>query len=693
MDLNLDDLFPLYDGEPDSAVNFDTNDGITDFAMGLQELRPVRHLVFLTDAEPGDYSYEDEYFAPQGNIAPTFVDDFPLAADGPIRSTQEHRNTPIPQDMDVSGALTQTICPDLLLGCDFQLVKERPLESGAAKEAIVVNHERPIANHGSQSTPCDVNNNSTDMNRKRASKRTSIPPRSRLLLEEALKRNAYPSEGELMATAQAIHLPFKTVRTWFANTRTRRLRKGNQEETNACSTDENPLDSIARSFTPMSGISMDSLDAHDRESRASSSFSMDRYLAASANEEPVADVVLDSVLESALQSDALKPPESSSPPNRIASSYFSPLPPPASACSSSYVIPQKRASSVASSPYSVGSFQSNASHGSYIVRDSRGSRKGRRQWSSASSPGLPGTSSGSSYPAAEGLLAGTMPTTQNPTMTVLAKSTDIYFCTSRGCKSIFSRKSDWTRHEEAVHYCPAVWECCHAVPHDHSIDCCFICGKTNIPFAHIVDQHFDKPCPPGSVFMRKDQLVGHIRRIHLKNRDLVPSLIPTDWKVDNTALSPEALFCGFCGEVFSKWKARQSHVAQHMEKGFKKSAWWPQRKCLPQGPSIILGPFQCPSCNEQFPNILAAIETHAECRTWSCRYLYEISCAFEQIKGPFAVAPDTICRLCSDTMQLAAGYNSYPQLHRHAEIHKLGHCDQSVFAEPDSFLNHLMSGV
>lgn len=153
-----------------------------------------------------------------------------------------------------------------------------------------------------------------------------------------------------------------------------------------------------------------------------------------------------------------------------------------------------------------------------------------------------------------------------------------FYCTWPSCSVRFQNRSNWVRHEEALHYCPYNWICYHKDERP-----CLVCHDINHGTLH----HFAK-CALNDLesrtFLREDQLTQHIKRAHinLKNPDLkISKQLLRSWQIINPFFSEEHLLCGFCGIVCETWVQRKDHVWDHLKTGVCKSAWWPQRLAQP----------------------------------------------------------------------------------------------------------------
>lgn len=322
----------------------------------------------------------------------------------------------------------------------------------------------------------------------------------------------------------------------------------------------------SRGTSPMSVITKASLDALSTHSPASSNVSLERYLTTPLEDEGVSEKDVQAAIQEEVTDNDIQ----------------------GSQPKAGFVLPHIRvrtqvlekasqAINVLHSP--VPSIPSNASSCSRVILDSRGTKRGRKRWSNAASD----DSFGMTPPMGPILL---------PTETANATRDAPYFCTWPSCEAKFPRKSEWIRHEEAVHYCPHQWICCRAEGNMATLRQCFVCCKENSPISHIIEEHFvDKggahKSGASQPFMRKDQLISHIKRVHLKNNLTVPHELTKWWEVRSDTFKAEWLRCGFCGQTSETWKDRQNHVFRHLEEGAKKSAWWPQRLPPPTAPKFV----------------------------------------------------------------------------------------------------------
>ena len=193
------------------------------------------------------------------------------------------------------------------------------------------------------------------------------------------------------------------------------------------------------------------------------------------------------------------------------------------------------AGSVAGSDSSVGSRNSMGSWTSQNSAGSRGSRRGRRNWvQTPSDNDSPKNPHSLEYP----------PPTENPNLP--------WYCTSPECKSCFRYRSEWDRHEAAVHHWPYHWVC-------------NLGDETS-------SVHKDAD---SRIFYRQDQLMKHMKTLHPGapvTRDST-----SDLRRDNPDFDYESLRCGFCFMSLSDWEERQHHVAKHIQGGMPKFLCWKLR--------------------------------------------------------------------------------------------------------------------
>jgi hypothetical protein len=335
----------------------------------------------------------------------------------------------------------------------------------------------------------------------------------------------------------------------------------------------------------MSVVSSASLEALNRLSPACSTTSLERFLSNPMEEEGVPI----SFIKLALQTNVQDPTWVTTPPTA----------------------PQSRSSvNSGSSIGSIGSFHSCNSH---VSTDSRGSRRGRKQWRRIltnhqenhdslaidyqralyhSPETLPTISSTSEFyyqsvtPSLRWLSLrattdmldfhcnGAQPKRSSEGTNTCTDDRQL-FCTWPSCMSRFRYRFAWTRHEEAVHYCPFHWVCCRVDNQPQDILHCIVCRKGD----HTAVQHCSSCATkdlPSRTFLREDQLAQHIKRVHphpnIPKTNILKDILSL-WKTNNPSFPAEYLRCGFCGLVSATWTQRQNHVFDHLKKGMSKSLW------------------------------------------------------------------------------------------------------------------------
>jgi hypothetical protein len=421
---------------------------------------------------------------------------------------------------------------------------------------------------------------------------TKISAEAKSKLEKHFTRNPYPACKELDRLAKSTKLSSRSISMWFSNSRARRKichRKYYQCYRDvvlatglhwlaALTPEKSPGLAMCsehmaktRETSPMSVVSSASLEALNRLSPVSDILSLEKFLSTPASEDPVSATVLAEAILDA-------PPERPFP-----QTYNSaPLPP-------------RRPVSVACSISSAGSARSFQSWRSARSNDSRGSRRGRKGWKKYDS----GQSTAAMTHPKDSRLRYTpgprdpLPYAEDQTSPLIVRAArdgeddedrtlvmQPFFCTWPSCSSRFQYRYDWSRPEEALHYCPFHWVCCSENDQVGDQLPCLICTRND----HTATQHC-RSCSTKDVqsraFLREDQLAQHIKRAHLPSDTVKPKIskqLLSAWKIDNPSFPMTLLRCGFCGLVFETWAQRQSHVHNHLKKGVCKSSWWPERE-------------------------------------------------------------------------------------------------------------------
>lgn len=299
--------------------------------------------------------------------------------------------------------------------------------------------------------------------------------------------------------------------------------------------------------------------------------------------------------------------------------------------------------SIAGSDSSVNSIRSHHSMNSQRSVDSRGFRRGRKQW--------------------RGLTAVSPSRTQSCTpFTIsdqdLPSATTMYCCTWPECNSRFTTRFEWARHEEALHYFPRRWICCYDYVKDFRSVECFVCQKDDIPLRHLTECHFQScngRVEEDRTFWRSDQLVQHVKRAH--GGIALPKGLQSVWSSRNPLFKDSDLKCGFCGYLSSTWQERQDHVSRHMQAGAFKESWWPERQ-----PEI-----EHPAAHSE-----ALRGCSGKRNSWSCRYL-----------DNYQSLGTTSCTLCSYM------FSTEEDRKMHATTHALRSCDQEIYWHEKEFTTHL----
>ncbi|KAH3946947.1 hypothetical protein HBI56_059280 [Parastagonospora nodorum] len=503
---------------------------------------------------------------------------------------------------------------------------------------------------------CDEHNNCSAANKR--------------ILEEQFALDSYPSDSEIRLLSHRTDLSGKAIKTWFSNTRSRRLKLFLSQEAAANTTSGHVHTRCKSGNTSlMSSVSSMGSWNRDRLSSKSSSSSLERFLSAPISEDGASPASIKAALQdSTIQMATLDRP-------------------------SSIRVGGSRSLSIADSESSVSSTHSYRSSTSLLSMDSRGSRRGRKQWRRVAEFHAVSRDSSlveeefspphSPYPSPPETKFSDFKRVDTPEI-----RKDKLFCTSPSCSVRFQFRSDWVRHEEAVHHMPYYWICCRPDSHSETASHCLLCGSSD----HTAMQHCHS-CLPRDIqartFFREDLLAQHIKRSHLgcdTSTKSIPKYLLNCWKAINPSLNDASLHCGFCGITLSTWEARQEHVFEHIKKGICKESWWPKR--LSETPTATFSSkrFQCPTCSLQFRSFTEAVKFHPTCVSWSCRYLHDC------LSSAQPHGSDQRCRLCqSELVAIHDAQTSDVAYLRHARNHRLRDCEQSIFTDPGLFAHHLES--
>ncbi|KAK1467818.1 hypothetical protein CTAM01_16980 [Colletotrichum tamarilloi] len=173
---------------------------------------------------------------------------------------------------------------------------------------------------------------------------------------------------------------------------------------------------------------------------------------------------------------------------------------------------------------------------------------------------------------------------RNPLNVAKDDADHIYQCTF--CTDTFRSRYDWTRHEGTLHLVLEKWTCSpygprYCGPNGDEALCAF-CGEFNPANEHIQTHRYQEcAAKPQSarVFYRKDHLRQHLRLAHQVN-EILPSM--NAWKSKVTKLKSR---CGFCGETFTEWSARNDHIVDHYREGALMKDW---KGCRGLEPAVAL---------------------------------------------------------------------------------------------------------
>ncbi|KAF2027635.1 hypothetical protein EK21DRAFT_91293 [Setomelanomma holmii] len=441
------------------------------------------------------------------------------------------------------------------------------------------------------------------------SHRTKISIAQRTKLEARFAVDPYPDKKHVDDLARALGLTLRTIRTWFNNARSRKMSRHTSQSSS--DSNESSLPTISSSLS----VSEASLAVLNRLSPKSSNSSLDKFLSTPHGDGAVSTSPIEAVLQrnpSVLMN--WPPPPSSRPASIIGSE-------------NSWV--------------STDSFRSCASQWSI---DTRGSRRGRKLWRRPSELSTVAIKDGhrGSFPQSRvstdaeradriSCLAGlervavsdrksggisqevssrlsdveNRPRSEaiapteglsrrsssdractdniNSVKTIFEEATKVprpFFCTWLGCDMTFRYRFDWSRHEEAIRYCPHHWICDmnHYQGTSDSLYCHTCKGRNQA--AKQPACGCDAADVSARMFLREDQLAQHIKRVHLRPENLGTTFSKeylSSRKFDNPALPESALHCGFCGTISATWAERQDHVYAHLQNGNCKSSWWPDR--------------------------------------------------------------------------------------------------------------------
>ncbi|EAQ91593.1 hypothetical protein CHGG_03528 [Chaetomium globosum CBS 148.51] len=160
----------------------------------------------------------------------------------------------------------------------------------------------------------------------------------------------------------------------------------------------------------------------------------------------------------------------------------------------------------------------------------------------------------------------------------------LYQCTF--CTDTFKTRYDWTRHESTLHLALEKWTCIPSGPtyYDRALlrPRCALCDVLDPSDSHL-RSHGSLECAskphPDRTFYRKDHFRQHLRVCHGVD-DILPSM--KNWKSHISQIKSR---CGFCGESFQLWSARNDHLAEHFRLGARMKSW---KGCRGLEPAVAL---------------------------------------------------------------------------------------------------------
>lgn len=153
------------------------------------------------------------------------------------------------------------------------------------------------------------------------------------------------------------------------------------------------------------------------------------------------------------------------------------------------------------------------------------------------------------------------------------------------CNKPFRTSSDMRRHLETQHHPQKQWICMRGglqglrVRNDLFQPICALCHLPNPGDDHFHTSHNALPCiqkHPNHLFDRKDQLSGHITRLHNKDGRRLPGLsnVLKLWETPLYGPGREpSRYCGFCQTERFGWQNFIKHLAEHYSKGYNMTMW------------------------------------------------------------------------------------------------------------------------
>ncbi|KAF2457411.1 hypothetical protein BDY21DRAFT_25232 [Lineolata rhizophorae] len=150
----------------------------------------------------------------------------------------------------------------------------------------------------------------------------------------------------------------------------------------------------------------------------------------------------------------------------------------------------------------------------------------------------------------------------------------IFQCTF--CPRDFAQKYDWRRHEESVHLPQREWVCMTTGPlmtdPASGFSFCAFCDLPNPPPRHLDEAHNCTAClltePADRTFTRKDKLLQHLAQVH-KQSAMSRHMAAWERPVQRNVL----IKCGICGADIRCWQDRVEHLSNHFGAGQDMRFW------------------------------------------------------------------------------------------------------------------------
>lgn len=153
------------------------------------------------------------------------------------------------------------------------------------------------------------------------------------------------------------------------------------------------------------------------------------------------------------------------------------------------------------------------------------------------------------------------------------------------CYKPFATSSDMRRHIETQHDPQKQWICMRGgLPGLRVLDdllqpICILCHCPDPGDDHFHNSHNALPCiqkHPSHSFDRRDQLSGHITRLHDKDGHGLPGLSNVLKRWESPLYGPgrePSRYCGFCQTEQVGWQKFINHIAKHYSEGCDMTKW------------------------------------------------------------------------------------------------------------------------